>query len=149
LPQAPADFALNFHPASSRLMLGCPRFLRLLLGGVTWIPRPESSRKCWRIRRLNNRTPSVLSILVLEILRCDLSSLVAVMLLAVRRLRRGLRGVALPLPRSLFTPCVTIPSANGPRMSQMRWFAEHLGAVLLVAGIAQKLRVSSAIGAFW
>ncbi|MDQ1470550.1 MAG: monovalent cation:H+ antiporter-2, family, partial [Bryobacterales bacterium] len=150
------DFALNFSPGLiAGLLLGWSVLPSVLLGGVTWISSSGIIAKVLADQgRLNNpETPSVLSILVLEDLAMAIYlPLVAVMLLGGSAVSMAVSaGVALLAAASV----LFIALRYGEAIS--RWAAHEsdevvllstFGAVLLVAGIAQKLRVSSAIGAF-
>jgi len=105
------------------------------------------------LRRLNNpETPSVLSVLVLE----DLVMAVYLPLVAVLIVGGRPAGVAVSVSIAIVVVGVLVTAVRyGNRISRL---AAHqsdeiilltiFGAVLLVAGLAQRFQVSSAIGAF-
>ena len=150
------DFALNFSPGLvAGLLLGWSPLAAVLLGGVTWISSSGViARVLAELGRMNNpETPIILSILVLE----DLAMAVYLPLVAVLLIGQGLVAGAIAISIALLTVSVVLFVAvrYGPSLS--RFFAHEsdevilfstLGLVLLVAGIAQRLQVSSAIGAF-
>ena len=150
------DFALNFTPGLiAGLLLGWPPLAAVLLGGVTWISSSGIIAKVLSdMKRLSNvETPFVMAVLVLE----DLAMAIYLPIVAV--LLRG--GDAATIATSVGVALVTVllilyvALRHGPAIS--RWFAHTLdevallstfGSVLLVAGLAQRLHVSSAVGAF-
>ena len=106
------------------------------------------------LKRLNNaETPSVLCVLVLE----DLAMAVYLPLVAVLLVGGGPQKIALSVSVALVTVSLVLLIAVrfGRQISE---FASHesdeiilltaFGAMLLVAGLAQRLQVSAAIGAF-
>jgi monovalent cation:H+ antiporter-2, CPA2 family len=151
-----ADFALNAIPgAAAALLLGWGPVAAVVLGGITWISSSGVIAKVLRdLGRTGNReTPVILTVLVLE----DLAMAVYLPILTA-----VLAGVSL-LAGSL-TLAVALAAAAGVLFVALRYgrvisrFVSHddpeklllvvLGVTLLVAGLAQKLQVSAAVGAF-
>jgi monovalent cation:H+ antiporter-2, CPA2 family len=150
------DLALNFLPGLiSGLLLHWSLVPSILLGGVTYISSSGIAAKVLEeLGRLNYpETPLVLSILVLE----DVIMAIYLPLLAVVIVGGGLRSVLISVDVAVIVVLIVLVAAirYGQRLSQ---FAAHqsdevilltvLGAVLLVAGLAQHFQVSAAIGAF-
>src|SRR6266478_2227697 len=150
------DLVLNFPPGLiAGLLLGWKPMAAVLLGGVTYISSSGVIAKVLaELRRLEcPETPAILSILVLE----DLAMAVYLPLVAV--LLAG--GAPAKLALSVFIAVtmvvlvLLIAVRYGPSLSR---FVAHesdeiillttFGTVLLVAGVAQRLQVSAAIGAF-
>ncbi len=150
------DLVLNFPPGLiAGLLLGWKPMAAVLLGGVTYISSSGVIAKVLaELRRLEcPETPAILSILVLE----DLAMAVYLPLVAV--LLAG--GAPARLALSVFIAVtmvvlvLLIAVRYGPSLSR---FVAHesdeiillttFGTVLLVAGVAQRLQVSAAIGAF-
>ena len=151
-----ADFALNAIPgAAAGLLLGWGPVAAVVLGGITWISSSGVIAKVLRdLGRTGNReTPVILTVLVLE----DLAMAVYLPILTA-----VLAGVSL-FAGSL-TLAVALAAAAGVLFVALRYghvisrFVSHddpeklllvvLGVTLLVAGLAQKLQVSAAVGAF-
>src|SRR5882672_1750862 len=156
LPAAIVDFALNFTPGFlAGLLLKWKPLPAVLLGGVTYVSSSGVIAKVLaELRRLNNpETPAVLSILVLE----DLTMAVYLPLVAV--LLAGGSPVRMVLSVSLALVAVLLVLGLAVRYgAPLSRVVAHqsdeivlltiFGAVLLVAGAAQRLQVSAAIGAF-
>lgn len=155
-PAGAVDFALNFPPGLvAGLLLGWNPLGAVLLGGVTYISSSGIIAKVLRdLKRLDNpETPAVLSVLVLE----DLAMAVYLPMIAVLLAGGGPQKMALSVSVAIATVSLVLLIAvrYGRQISE---FASHesdeiilltaFGAVLLVAGIAQRLQVSAAIGAF-
>lgn len=150
------DFVLNALPgAAVALLLGWGPVAAVALGGVTWISSSGVIAKVvGDLGRLGNReTPIVLGILVLE----DLSMAVYLPILTALLAGAGLAGGSVTLLISLGTVSVVLfvalrygrvisraVSSDNPEMLLL----VVLGLTLLVAGVAQKLQVSAAVGAF-
>jgi CPA2 family monovalent cation:H+ antiporter-2 len=150
------DFLLNALPgAAVALLLGWGPVAAVALGGVTWISSSGVIAKVvGDLGRLGNReTPVVLAILVLE----DLSMAVYLPILTALLAGVGLAGGSITLLISLGTVSVVLfvalrygrvisraVSSDNPEMLLL----VVLGLTLLVAGIAQQLQVSAAVGAF-
>ena len=151
-----ADFALNFTPGLLMgLILRWPIIACVLLGGVTWVSSSGVIARLLReLGRMNNpETNIVLTVLVLE----DLAMAVYLPLVAVLLIGQGFWAGALSVCVALATVSVVLFGAIrfGPTLSRVVSDTSDevvlfstLGLVLLVAGIAQRLQVSAAIGAF-
>jgi monovalent cation:H+ antiporter-2, CPA2 family len=156
LPAGIVDLVLNFPPGLiAGLLLGWEPLAAVLLGGVTYISSSGVIAKVLaELGRLNNQeTPTIISILVLE----DLAMAVYLPLVAVLLIGQSL-GIAV---LSIFIALATVGTVLfvavrfGKVLSR---FVAHrsdevllfttFGLVLLVAGVAQRLQVSAAIGAF-
>jgi CPA2 family monovalent cation:H+ antiporter-2 len=150
------DFVLNALPgAAVALMLGWGPVAAVALAGVTWISSSGVIAKVvGDLGRLGNReTPVILGILVLE----DLSMAVYLPILTALLAGAGLAGGSVTLLISLGTVSIVLfvalrygrvisraVSSDNPEMLLL----VVLGLTLLVAGIAAKLQVSAAVGAF-
>ncbi len=156
LPAGVVDFVLNFPPGLvAGLILGWKPLPAVLLGGVTYISSSGVIAKVLaELHRLSSpETAPVLSVLVLE----DLAMAVYLPLVGVLIAGGGPQTIAVSVS-------IAIVIVVGVLLIAIRWgerisgFAAHqsdeiillsvLGAVLLVAGLAQRFQVSSAIGAF-
>ncbi|MFF4340515.1 cation:proton antiporter [Kitasatospora sp. NPDC001540] len=155
-PAGIVDFALNALPgAAAALLLGWGPVAAVVLAGVTWISSSGVIAKVLGdLGRLGNReTPVILSILVLE----DLAMAVYLPILTALLAGAGLLVGGLTLAVALATAGAVLFVAlrYGRLISR---FVSHddpeklllvvLGLTLLVAGIAQQLQVSAAVGAF-
>jgi CPA2 family monovalent cation:H+ antiporter-2 len=150
------DFALNFPPGLiAGLLLRWHPLAALLLGGVTYISSSGViARVLAELKRMNNpETPTVLSILVLE----DFAMAVYLPLVAVLLIGQGFVAGLVSIVIALATVGVVLFIAIRYGAAVSRWLAHEsdevilfttLGMVLLVAGLAQRLQVSAAIGAF-
>lgn len=148
------DFVANFTPGwLLGVILGWGAPAAVLLGGVTYISSSGVIAKLLSdLGRLGNReTPAILTILVIE----DLVIAVYLPLLAVLLL--GGSGGLLSVVIALATVVVVLLAALrfGEAISTVVasrsgevLLLTVFGLVLLVAGIAQRLQVSSAVGAF-
>jgi K+:H+ antiporter subunit KhtU len=150
------DLVLNFTPGLlAGLFLGWKPLAAVLLGGVTYISSSGIIAKVLsELKWMGNpETPSILSILVLE----DLAMAVYLPLVAVL-LAGGSSGsivTSVSIAVASVALILLIALRFGRRISG--FFAHEsdeiillttFGAVLLVAGLAQRLQVSAAIGAF-
>jgi monovalent cation:H+ antiporter-2, CPA2 family len=150
------DLLLNFPPGfAAGLLLGWKPLPSVLLGGVTYISSSGIiARLLSELGRLNApETPGMLSILVLE----DLVMAIYLPLVAVLIAGGGPGKMALWLAIASTTVLgvLIVAIRYGEPMSA---FVAHesdeillltiLGTVLLVAGLAQRLHISAAIGAF-
>ncbi|MFJ5229074.1 cation:proton antiporter [Kitasatospora sp. NPDC088391] len=155
-PAGIVDFAFNALPgAAMALLLGWGPVAATVLAGVTWISSSGVIAKVLGdLGRLGNReTPVILSILVLE----DLAMAVYLPILTALLAGAGLLVGSVTLAVALGTAGVVLFVAlrYGRLISR---FVSHddpeklllvvLGLTLLVAGIAQQLQVSAAVGAF-
>ncbi|KND34599.1 cation:proton antiporter [Streptomyces acidiscabies] len=155
-PSGAVDFVLNATPgAALALLLGWGPVAAVALAGVTWISSSGVIAKVLgELRRLGNReTPVVLGILVLE----DLAMAVYLPILTAVLAGVSLAGGALTLLISLGTVGAVLYVALRHGRLVSRAVASDsaellllvvLGLTLLVAGIAQQLQVSAAVGAF-
>ena len=148
------DFVANFTPGFLLgMVLGWEVAAAVLLGGVTYVSSSGVISKVLAdLGRLGNReTPTILSILVIE----DLVMAVYLPLVAVLLLGEagGLLsiGVALGTVAVVFLiamkfgePITRVVASRSSEALLLTVF----GLVLLVAGVAQRLQVSSAVGAF-
>ena len=156
IPAGLVDFALNFPPGLvTGLLLGWQPLPSILLGGATYISSSGITAKVLtELNRLANReTPTVLSVLVLE----DLAMALYLPLVGALLSGGEVARIALSVAGAVAAVSIVLVGALrfGEKLSNL---AAHqsdeiilltvLGAVLLVAGVAQKFQVSSAIGAF-
>jgi CPA2 family monovalent cation:H+ antiporter-2 len=156
LPAGVVDFVLNFTPGLlAGLALGWGPVAAVLLGGVTYISSSGVIAKVLAdLERLGNReTPTILSILVIE----DLVMAVYLPLVAVLLVGGGLESGLASLGIAVATVIVVLAAALrfGEAISRFLISRSNevvlltvLGLTLLVAGVAQRLQVSSAVGAF-
>jgi CPA2 family monovalent cation:H+ antiporter-2 len=156
LPAAIVDFGLNFTPGLlAGLLLNWKPLAAVLLGGVTYVSSSGVIAKVLsELRRLSNpETPGVLSILVLE----DLAMAVYLPLVAVLLAGGGPARMAMSVSLALATVLLVLALAIRYGVPLSRVVAHQsdeivlltiFDVVLLVAGAAQQLQVSAAIGAF-
>jgi len=156
LPAALIDLLLNFPPGFiAGLLLGWGPLASVLLGGVTLVSSSGIiSRLLFELGRKNAiETPTILSILVLE----DLMMAVYLPLVGVLISGTGARSMALSIGAATAAVLLVLFAAMryGERMSSIIGGQSDevllltiFGAVLAVAGLAQMLQVSAAIGAF-
>lgn len=150
------DFALNFPPGLiAGLLLGWSPLAAILLGGVTWISSSGVIAKVLaELGRLNNpETPTIISILVLE----NLAMAIYLPLVAVLLIGQGLSAAVLSIFIALATVGIVLYVAvrHGKVLSHLVGHQSDevilfttFGLILLIAGLAQRLQVSAAIGAF-
>jgi K+:H+ antiporter subunit KhtU len=150
------DLILNFPPGViAGWILGWSPLACLLLGGVTYISSSGIiARVLAELRRMNNpETPTILSILVLE----DLAMAVFLPLIAVLLLGQGPLAAVLSISIALLTvgTVLFVALRHGRSLSRLVAHSSDevillstLGLVLVVAGLAQELQVSAAVGAF-
>ncbi|MFJ9030178.1 cation:proton antiporter [Streptomyces sp. NPDC102274] len=155
-PSGIVDFVLNAVPgAAAALILGWGPVAAVALAGVTWISSSGVIAKVLGdLGRLGNReTPVILGVLVIE----DLAMAVYLPLLTALLAGLSLAGGSLTLLISLGTVGAVLylalrhgrlisraVSSDNPEMLLL----VVLGLTLLVAGVAQELQVSAAVGAF-
>jgi monovalent cation:H+ antiporter-2, CPA2 family len=156
LPAGLADLVLNFPPGLvAGLLLGWGPLAAVLLGGVTYISSSGIvARVLGELGRLRNpETPTVLSVLVLE----DLAMAVYLPVVAVLLIGQGVFAGAISVAIALATVAVVLVAAlrYGPAISRVLVHRSDevvllstFGLVLLVAGVAERLQVSAAVGAF-
>lgn len=156
LPYGVLNVVLNFPPGLiCGLLLGWQPLAALLLGGVTYATSSGIVAKTLiDLNWLGNReTPVLLSTLVLE----DLSMAVYLPLVVVLLVGGTVLTGALSLSIAVGAVAIVLLIAinYGERLSRVIFSQSDevvllttLGLILLVAGIAQSLQVSSAVGAF-
>jgi CPA2 family monovalent cation:H+ antiporter-2 len=150
------DLVLNFAPGlATGLFLGWNPLAAVLLGGVTYISSSGvAAGVLTDLGRMSNpETPVVMSILVIE----DLAMAVFVPLMGVLLIGQGIAAAAVSVLVALAAVGVvlfiairhgrTVSRLVAHRSQEATLFAV-LGLVLLVAGLAQRLQISAAIGAF-
>jgi monovalent cation:H+ antiporter-2, CPA2 family len=150
------DFLLSFPPGLiAGLLLGWKPLAAVLLGGVTYISSSGVIAKVLaELQRLDcPETPVVLAILVLE----DLAMAVYLPLVAALLVSSGIAKMAISVLVALLTVSLVLFIAIRYGQSLSRFVSHEsdevillttFGTVLLVAGLAQRLQVSAAIGAF-
>ncbi|MFE6552733.1 cation:proton antiporter [Streptomyces sp. NPDC057746] len=155
-PSGAVDFVLNAVPgAGMALLLGWGPVAAVALAGVTWISSSGVIAKVLGdLRRLGNReTPVILGILVLE----DLSMAVYLPILTALLAGVSLAGGAVTVLIALgAVGAVLYVALRHGRLISRAVSSDNaemlllvvLGLTLLVAGIAQDLQVSAAVGAF-
>lgn len=153
-PAGLLDFIANFTPGwLLGVILGWDVAAAVLLGGVTYISSSGVIAKVLSdLDRLGNReTPAILTILVLE----DLVMAVYLPLVAVLLLggTGGLASVGVALGTVVIVLLAALRFGHAISNVVSSRSAEALlltvfGLILLVAGTAQRLQVSSAVGAF-
>ena len=155
-PSGLVDFVLNAVPgAAAALLLGWGPVAAVALAGVTWISSSGVIAKVLGdLGRLGNReTPVVLGVLVIE----DLAMALYLPILTALLAGMSLAGGSLALVISLGTVGAVLyvalrhgrlinraVSSDNPEMLLL----VVLGLTLVVAGFAQQLQVSAAVGAF-
>jgi CPA2 family monovalent cation:H+ antiporter-2 len=150
------DFALNFTPGFiAGLLLGWKLLPAVLLGGITYISSSGVIAKLLaELRRLDfPETSLVLSVLVIE----DLAMAIYLPLVAVLIIGGGPTRLIVSVLIAVVTVGIVLFAAIQYGGAFSRFVATEsdevvllttLGTVLLVAGIAERLQVSTAIGAF-
>jgi CPA2 family monovalent cation:H+ antiporter-2 len=156
LPAAAVDFVLNFAPGLGLgLLLGWKPITAILLGGVTYVSSSGIIAKMLTdLRHLGNpETPSILSVLVLE----DLAMAIFLPLVSVLLIGQKAAAGALSVLVALVAVGAVLFLAlrYGKRLSGLVCHESDeilllttFGIVLVVAGLAQQLHVSAAVGAF-
>jgi monovalent cation:H+ antiporter-2, CPA2 family len=150
------DLFLNFPPGLiAGLLMGWRPLAAVLLGGITYISSSGVIAKVLaELRRMNNQeTPVVLSILVFEDLAMAVYLPIVAVVLAGGDAEKLVMSVLIAVTAVFLALFIAV--RYGQRLSE---FAGHqsdeiillsiLGTVLLVGGVAQRLQVSAAIGAF-
>jgi CPA2 family monovalent cation:H+ antiporter-2 len=155
-PSGLVDLTLNAAPGfAAGLLLGLPWQGALALAGITWVSSSGIvARLLSDLGRLGNReTPSVLSVLVLEDVAMALYLPLLVVALAGGGPARAAVGVALALSAVLLA--LLAAHRMGARMERLLAHEDDgqvllrlLGLTLLMAGLAQALGASAAVGAF-
>jgi CPA2 family monovalent cation:H+ antiporter-2 len=155
-PAGLVDLVLNFTPGlAAGLVLGWSPLAAVVLGGVTYISSSGVIAKVLAdLGRLGNReTPVVLSILVVE----DLAMAAYLPLVTGLLVGGGLLASVVPVGVALATVALVLLVAvrYGETLSRLMFSPSSevtllliLGVALVVAGLAQQLQVSAAVGAF-
>ena len=156
LPAGMVDFVLNFTPGLiAGLLIGWTPLASLLLGGVTYISSSGVIAKVLaELGWLNNpETPTILSVLVLEDMAMAIFLPLASVLLIGLGVVAGLVSVLVALAAVGVVLFVAVRYGNA--MSRMVSHQSDeiillttFGIILLVAGAAQQLQISAAVGAF-
>ncbi len=154
------DLVLNATPGvAAAFILGWGPTAAVVLGGVTAISSSGIIAKVLGdLGRLGNReTPVVLSVLVLEDLAMAVYLPILTALLAHHSLARGSLTVAIAL--GVLVAVLYVALRHSDKVTRLVFnpsadrddevlLLRALGLALLVAGLAQRLQVSSAVGAF-
>jgi CPA2 family monovalent cation:H+ antiporter-2 len=155
-PSGLVDVVLNFTPGLvAGLLLGWSALAAVVLGGVTYVTSSGIVAKVLGdLGRIGNReTPVVLSILVVE----DLAMAAYLPLLTGLLVGGDLLASALPVGVALGTVALVLVVAvrYGETLSRLVFSPSDevlllviLGLTLVVAGVAERLQVSAAVGAF-
>ena len=150
------DLVLNFSPGLlAGVLLGWKPQAAVLLAGVTYISSSGITAKMLsELRRLENpETPLIMSVLVLE----DLGMAVYLPLVGVLLVGGEPARMVSEVVVAIITVAVVLAVAVRYGQPLSRFVAHEsdevvllttFGAVLLVAGVAQRFQVSAAIGAF-
>ncbi|WP_322752228.1 cation:proton antiporter [Frankia sp. Cas3] len=159
-PAGAVDLTLNAVPGVvAAFLLGWGPLAALVLGGVTAVSSSGIIAKVLDdLGRVGNReTPVVLSVLVLEDLAMAVYLPVLTAVLAHQTLARG--GLTLAVALGALVAVFVLALGFGDTVSRIVYdprtdrnnevlLLRVLGLALLVAGAAQKLQVSAAVGAF-
>ncbi|MGB7979546.1 MAG: cation:proton antiporter [Candidatus Nanopelagicales bacterium] len=155
-PSGVVDLLLNATPgALFGVLLGLPPAGVLALAGITWVSSSGIvARTLTDLGRLGYReTPSVLSILVLEDIAMAAYLPLLGVVLAGAGLAAGLIGMAVAV--TTVTVVLMLAPRVGPVLdralahdSDEQVMLRVLGLTLVVAGLAELVGVSSAVGAF-
>lgn len=155
-PAGGVDFLLNALPgAAAALLLGWGPVAAVVLAGVTWVSSSGVIAKVLGdLGRLGNReTPAILSVLVLE----DLAMAVYLPILTALLAGTGwaVGGLTLAIALTAVGTVLVIAVRYGRVISRFissddpeKLLLVVLGLTLLVAGFAQQVQVSAAVGAF-
>ncbi|MEV7809478.1 cation:proton antiporter [Streptomyces flaveolus] len=155
-PAGIVDATLNALPgAAMALLLGWGPIAAVVLAGITWISSSGVIAKVLGdLGRIGNReTPVILSILVLEDLSMAVYLPVVTALLAGTGLAAG--SVTLAIALGVAGLVLLVAVRYGRHISRFvstddpeKLLLVVLGLTLVVAGVAQQLQVSAAVGAF-
>jgi monovalent cation:H+ antiporter-2, CPA2 family len=155
-PSGVVDFALNATPgAIAGWLLGLPLAGIVAMAGVTWVSSSGIvARTLSDLGRLGYReTPAVLSILVLEDIAMAVYLPILVVLLAGASLLSG--TVAVLIAGAVLVAALALSSRAGRSLERLlthdsdeQVMLRVLGLTLLVAGAAELVGISSAVGAF-
>lgn len=155
-PIGGVDMMLNFPPGLiAGFLMGWGPLAAILLGGATWISSSAIAAKVLaELGRLENpETPVVMTVLVLEDLAMAVYLPVMAALLVGGDTSSMIRSEVIALSAVGLVLWIALRygnaiSARVESESDEVVLLTTFGMVLLVAGIAQRLQVSSAIGAF-
>ncbi|MFF9024601.1 cation:proton antiporter [Streptomyces eurythermus] len=155
-PAGIVDATLNALPgAVMALLLGWGPIAAVVLAGITWISSSGVIAKVLGdLGRIGNReTPVILSILVLEDLSMAVYLPVVTALLAGTGIAAG--SVTLAIALGVASVVLLVAVRYGRHISRFvstddpeKLLLVVLGLTLVVAGVAQQLQVSAAVGAF-
>jgi K+:H+ antiporter subunit KhtU len=155
-PAGAVDFALNALPgAAAALLLGWGPVAAVALAGVTWVSSSGVIAKVLGdLRRVGNReTPVILSILVFEDLAMAVYLPILTALLAGAGFVMG--GLTVAIALAVAGAVLFVVLRHGRVISRLishddpeKLLLVVVGLTLLVAGLAQRLQVSAAVGAF-
>ncbi|GHH01109.1 cation:proton antiporter [Streptomyces rubradiris] len=155
-PAGIVDATLNALPgAAMALLLGWGPIAAVVLAGITWISSSGVIAKVLGdLGRIGNReTPVILSILVLEDLSMAVYLPVVTALLAGTGIAAG--SVTLAIALGVAGVVLLVAVRYGRHISRFvstddpeKLLLVVLGLTLVVAGVAQQLQVSAAVGAF-
>ena len=155
-PAGAVDAVANFTPGfATGLLLGWDLRAALVLGGVTWVSSSGVVAKLLSdLGRVGNReTPAILAVLVVE----DLAMAAFLPLIGSLVGGGGVLSVvaALLLAAAAVTAAFWVALHHGPMLSRLVFSRSDevllfsvLGLTLAVAGLAEELSVSAAVGAF-
>jgi CPA2 family monovalent cation:H+ antiporter-2 len=155
-PVGALDGLLNAAPgAALALIAGWGPIAAVALGGITWVSSSGVIAKMLGdLGRLGNReTPAILGVLVFE----DLAMALYLPLLTALLAGSGASGVAIAIAVAVGTVSIVLITATkfGHQITKLvaaddpeALLLGVLGLTLLVAGFAQQLQVSAAVGAF-
>ncbi|MGH9043103.1 MAG: cation:proton antiporter [Acidimicrobiia bacterium] len=155
-PAGAVDAVANFTPGfATGLLLGWDLRAALVLGGVTWVSSSGVVAKLLSdLGRVGNReTPAILAVLVVE----DLAMAAFLPLIGSLVGGGGVLSVvaALLLAAAAVTLAFWVALHHGPVLSRLVFSRSDevllfsvLGLTLAVAGLAEELSVSAAVGAF-
>ncbi len=156
IPPGSVDMAANALPGVAvGLLLGWEPLAAILLGGITWISSSGVVSKVLSdLDRLGYReTPAVLNLLVIEDLAMAIYLPVVAALIAGGTVGETILSVAIALVAVVVILLLAL--RYGARLSDLlaggndeTLLLAVFGITLLVAGVAQQLEVSGAIGAF-
>lgn len=156
IPTGIVDMLLNAMPGvAAGLLLGWEPLAAALLGGVTWVTSSGIvSKVLTDLDRLGNReTPAVLNLLVIEDLAMAVYLPIVAALIVGGSALATTTSVAIAL--AVVTAILFAALFFGRKLSDLLVGGSDealllgvLGITLLVAGVAQRLDVSGAIGAF-
>lgn len=156
LPAGLVDFILNFTPGLiAGFLLGWGALAAMLLGGVTYVSSSGViARLLSELKWQNNpETPTILGILVIEDLAMAVFLPLAAVLLIGQSLTQGIASILIAITTVAVVLFVALKfgtqiSDRISHESDEIVMLTTFGIVLLVAGLAQMLQVSAAVGAF-